>query len=55
MPHTLLDRHVRNDPLDGILSFVFIFAVKICSKLEVLSFTRRCTETGHKSVCGTVL
>lgn len=35
---TLSDRHVSDDPLDGILPFVTILAVKVGTELKILAY-----------------
>jgi len=36
--HTLSDRHVSDDPLDGILPLVTILAVEVRTKLIILAY-----------------
>ena len=37
---TLSNRHVSDDPLDGILPLVTILTVKVCPKLKVFTCLR---------------
>lgn len=46
---TLLDRHVRNDPLNGILPLLLVLAVKVGREFKVLAFTWWCAEAGHRT------